>query len=387
MSDKQACVWSGKPHTNGGNMINSIINCIRDIISGKLEITTRIRFEIARVGVGFIHVVLIIAFSYIGCMPLVYFNCFSILFYIVIAEILILRQKYLTALACSYLEILIHSFFACIMLGWSFAFALYNIGLIYIAYYFCYFTTILSRKILFPTILGMISLTLTLGMRLYSYYHPPVYTEYSDTFVLIISIMNVVVSAAMIMFFAALHTIEIQRKAYQLLAINEKLDKMAHYDSLTKLRNRHSMEETLHTVPENGWDEHCFIMGDIDNFKQFNDTYGHACGDYVLQEVARIILKNMEDKHIACRWGGEEILMLIEGNIEYGRTIAEKIRYEIEHMNGIYHETPLHVTMTFGVAACTETQSFEKCIRKADKRLYQGKQGGKNCVIANDIKS
>lgn len=367
--------------------MSSIINCVQDIISGKREITPRVRYEIARVGVAFIHVLLIIAFSYIKCMPLVYFNCFSIIYYVVIAEILILRQKYLTALACSYLEIVVHSFFACIMLGWSFAFALYNIGLIYIAYYFCYFISILNRKIFFPTILGTISLILTLSMRLYSNYYPPVYTNYSDTFVLSISILNVVVSAAMIMFFAALHTIEIRRKAYQLYAINKKLDKLAHYDALTKLRNRHSMEETLHTIPEKGWDDYCFIMGDIDNFKRFNDTYGHACGDYVLQEVARIILKKTEDKHIACRWGGEEVLILINGNIEYTHTIAEAIRYEIEHMNSIYQETPLHITMTFGIAACTETQSFEKCIQTADKRLYQGKQGGKNCVIGDDVKS
>lgn len=363
------------------NMISFIINCIRDIISGKREITPRIRYEIARVGVSFIHIVLIIAFAYIRCMPLVYFNCFSILFYIVIAEMLILRKKYLTALACSYLEIVIHSFFACVMLGWSFSFALYNIGLIYVAYYFCYFATVLKRKILFPTILGIISLVLTLGMRLYSDYYPPACTNYSDTFLLSISILNIVVSAAMIMFFASLHTIEIQRKSYQLLATNEKLDKLAHYDALTKLRNRHSMEEILYAIPEEKWGEYCFIMGDIDDFKQFNDTYGHACGDFVLQEVALIILKNMEDRHIACRWGGEEILILIRGDMENTRTIAETIRHQIAHMNKTYHKTPLHVTMTFGIASCTETRSFEKCIQRADKRLYRGKQDGKNCVV------
>lgn len=356
---------------------------IQEMLSDQRNITDRMRYEIARAGVGFIHVVLLICFFYIGCTPLAVFNCFSVFFYALVAELFILHKKYITLFAISYLEIIVHSLFACIMMGWGYAFALYNIGLIYVAYYFTYISPLIHKKIIIPSVLGIISLIFTLGMRMFSYICTPVFKEDVGDFKLYISCMNIIVSALMIMFFAALHSTEIRKKEYELLKINAELDKIAHYDALTKLRNRHSMEQELHARLDETEDEYCFIMGDIDNFKQFNDTYGHACGDYVLQSVAEIITENMADSHIACRWGGEEILILAKGSLEYSRIIAEKIRYEIEHKNGIYQNKPIHVTMTFGVAPYDRKKSFEKGISAADIRLYKGKQAGKNRVISD----
>lgn len=355
---------------------------IQEMISGQRSITNRMRFEIARAGVGSIHVILLICFFCIGCTPLTLFNCFSVFFYAVIAELFILREKYVAIFAIAYLEIIAHSLFACIMMGWGYAFALYNIGLIYVAYYFTYISPSIHKKIILPSILGIINLTFTLGMRMFSYICTPVFKEDVGNFKLYISCMNIIVSALMIMFFAALHSIEIRKKEYELLKINKELDKIAHYDALTKLRNRHCMEHELHAMLDETEEEYCFIMGDIDNFKQFNDTYGHACGDYVLQSVAEIITENMAEHHIACRWGGEEILILAKGSLEYSRIIAEKIRYEIEHKSSVYQNKSLHVTMTFGVAPYDSKKSFEKGISAADLRLYKGKKAGKNCVIS-----
>lgn len=360
-----------------------MMNYIKDILFGKTAMTDYMRYEIARVGVGLVHVVLFILFLSIGCIPLVIFNCFSVVFYAVIAEIMIRKEDYLKAFIFTYLEIVIHSFFACIMVGWSFGFSLYNIGLLYVAYYFSYTSHALRRKILTPTILGIINLVLTFAMRLFSYNHGPIYTNYSNTFALYVSTMNILVAAFMIMFFATLHTIEIRRKEYELRTINSELDKLARFDALTTLRNRHSIEEEFQEKLSNTTDNYCFIMSDIDDFKQFNDRYGHACGDFVLKLVAEIILKNIGHKHIACRWGGEEILILVKADMAYAHTIAEKIRYEIEQMNAHYDNIPIHITMTFGIAPYTIGQSFEKCISNADEHLYEGKQRGKNCVIGN----
>lgn len=360
-----------------------MINYLKDILFGKIAMTDHMRYELARVGVGAVHIVLLFLFFYIGCIPLAIFNCFSVLFYAVIAEILIRKENYLMTFIITYLEIVIHSFFACIMVGWSFGFSLYNIGLLYVAYYFSYTSHSLRRKILTPTILGIINLALTLTMRLFSYTHGPVYTDYSNVFALYVSTMNILVAAIMIMFFATLHTIEIRRKEYELRTINSELDKLARFDALTTLRNRHSIEEEFLSKLHNTSDDYCFIMSDIDDFKQFNDRYGHACGDFVLKLVANIILKNIGPKHIACRWGGEEILILLKANMDYAHTIAEKIRYEIEQMNAQYNDIPIHITMTFGIAPYAPEQSFEKCISAADKHLYDGKQKGKNCVIGS----
>lgn len=358
-----------------------MINYMKTIFSGEKLITDYMRYELVRVGVGIVHVILLILFLNVGCVPLAVFNIFSVLFYAVLMEYFIKREKYLLAFTSTYLEIVLHSFFACIMVGWPLGFSLYNIGLIYVAYYFAYTSPKIHKKILISSILGIINLILTLGMRLYSYAFGPEFTDYTSAFAFWMSVMNIVIAAIMIMFFATLHTMEIRRKEYELRTMNARLDKLAHFDALTKLRNRHSMEEELHSLLEKTTDEYCFIMGDIDNFKQFNDTYGHACGDYVLKAIADIILKNTGENQIACRWGGEEILILLKANLEYAYNWAEKIRYEIEHMKGAFEDIQIHTTMTFGIAPYLADTSFEACISQADKNLYAGKKKGKNCVV------
>ncbi len=355
---------------------------LREILSGHKKITEHIRYESARIGISVIHIMLLISFFCIGCLPIAIFNCFSVFFYVVIAKILVQKEKYIPAFVCTYLEVVLHSFFACIIVGWNFSFSLYNISLIYIAYYFAFTSSMSNKKIILPTILGLGNLVLTFLMRAYTFTHEPLFTDYSENFSFFLSAANIFIVACMIMFFASFHTAEVRRREYELLTINMKLDRLAHFDALTRLRNRHSMEEELHAILDKTEDDYCFIMGDIDDFKQFNDTYGHACGDFVLKTVADIVLRNMENKHIACRWGGEEILILVNGNLEYTKIIAEKIRFEIDHMKLEFDDMPLHITMTFGVSPCIMTDSFEKCISSADTCLYQGKQTGKNCVIS-----
>lgn len=360
-----------------------MINYFKDIFSGKKNVTEYIRYEFARVGVGIVHIGLMILFFWCRCIPLAIVNCFSVFFYAVIVEILLRKENYLAAFIGTYLEVILHSFFATIMLGWKYGFSLYNIGLIYVAYYFAYISPTLKKKILIPSILGIINLILTFAMRIYSYILGPISKGHSELLGFSVSAMNIFIAAVMIMFFATFHTMEIRRKEYELRTTNIKLDRLARYDALTRLRNRHSMEEEFHSLLDNTHKDYCFIMGDIDNFKQFNDQYGHACGDYVLRSVAGIILKNVGDQNMACRWGGEEILILLQANIEYSHIMAEKIRYEIEHMNGVFQDKVLSVTMTFGVAPYTPGNTFEKCISIADQYLYEGKQNGKNRVVTS----
>lgn len=358
-----------------------MINYFKDIFSGKKTITEYMRYEFARIGIGIVHIALMILFFCCRCIPLAVFNCFSVFFYAVVVEIMLRKEYYLAAFISTYLEVILHSFFATIMIGWKYGFSLYNIGLIYVAYYFAYISPTLKKKILIPSILGGINLILTFAMRMYSYIMGPVSKGHSDLLGFSVSAMNILVAAVMIMFFATFHTIEIRRKEYELRTTNLKLDRLARYDALTRLRNRHSMEEEFHTLLDHTHDDYCFIMGDIDDFKQFNDRYGHACGDYVLRSVADIILKNAGEQNTACRWGGEEILILLQANTEYAHIIAEKIRYEIEHMDASFQGKTINVTMTFGIAPYKPGNTFEKCISLADKYLYEGKQKGKNCVV------
>nr|MBP3598445.1 GGDEF domain-containing protein [Eubacterium sp.] len=360
-----------------------MITYFRDILSGKEFITDHIRFEFARIVIAIIHIILLFLFLYIKCYQLVAFNTVSVLFYAFPLEALIRKKNYTIALISTFLEVVMHAFFATLTLGWNFGFSLYNIGLIYVAYYYAYISPTIRKKILMPSILGLISLFLTVMMRLYTYAFGPAYTNYTQGFAFLVSVMNIFIVVLMIMFFASLHTIEIRRKEYELRTSNRKLDQLAHYDALTKLRNRHSMSEELHSILDKSDDDYCFIMCDIDDFKKINDEYGHSCGDKVLKSVASIILNNLNEKHIACRWGGEEILILLKANIEYARLVTEKIRYEIEHQEVSCKDHTVKVTMTFGITPYLREHSFEKCISDADKLLYKGKQTGKNRVVTD----
>lgn len=161
---------------------------------------------------------------------------------------------------------------------------------------------------------------------------------------------------------------------------NMELDFLANYDILTKLSNRHHMLQFFEQFKKSG-KPYCVIIGDIDDFKVINDTYGHNCGDLVLQTVADIIKKTLEHRGVPCRWGGEEFLMLVYGNREIAGEIMELVRQKIEENSVSYHGQKVGVTMTFGMAFCTEHANVEKIISLADQRLYYGKNHGKNRIV------
>lgn len=169
-----------------------------------------------------------------------------------------------------------------------------------------------------------------------------------------------------------------------LLQKNKELNFLASHDSLTKLLNRGCMSEIYWRYRDAKY-PFCAILGDVDNFKQVNDTYGHDCGDKVLSMISdQIQIAGSKAGGDVCRWGGEEILMLIPADQERGREIAEKIRKEIENLEIDYEGAILKNTMTFGVSCSQEADSLDGLVKVADARLYQGKNLGKNQVVWSD---
>lgn len=125
------------------------------------------------------------------------------------------------------------------------------------------------------------------------------------------------------------------------------------------------------------------ILFDIDYFKRLNDTWGHEAGDLVLKSVADVIRQNVRGSDIACRYGGEEFIVILS---EATRTVAiqraETIRRDIERMEILFGEKPLdRVTASFGVALYpTHADNAEALVRAADDALYQAKESGRNRV-------
>jgi diguanylate cyclase (GGDEF)-like protein len=127
------------------------------------------------------------------------------------------------------------------------------------------------------------------------------------------------------------------------------------------------------------------IMLDIDHFKQFNDTFGHPAGDLLIAELGKFLQKNIRDKDIACRYGGEEfILLLPNAPLEILQKRAEFLREGAEQLEIHDHMGSSHngLTISLGVAIYpNHGQSIEDVIRAADSALYHAKQGGRNLTV------
>ena len=160
------------------------------------------------------------------------------------------------------------------------------------------------------------------------------------------------------------------------------LRRLIERDVLTGLFNRRSAEKRIDTIEESGV-KYCVAIGDIDHFKNFNDTFGHECGDVVLREVAHLLNDGMNKREgFVARWGGEEFLLVfVNADIETTRDALMIIRQAL-HDKEVEYDGQIHkVTMTFGAAEKEPGVPINHLIRAADDKLYEGKEGGRDRVI------
>ena len=171
------------------------------------------------------------------------------------------------------------------------------------------------------------------------------------------------------------------------LILQDKIDELADQvaiDKLTGLYNFRTFEqELLRRVNEyQRQSAHLglsIIMVDIDHFKHFNDTYGHAAGNLVLAGVAREIAKLSRKMDMACRYGGEEFVVILpkcqyEGVLNF----AERVRVAVEQARFEFEAAELSVTVSVGVATFVEGDTQQKLFERADQALYRAKRAGRN---------
>jgi diguanylate cyclase (GGDEF)-like protein/PAS domain S-box-containing protein len=170
------------------------------------------------------------------------------------------------------------------------------------------------------------------------------------------------------------------------LKLRETLHSQSVRDPLTGLFNRRYMEESLEREiyrAKRGHHPLGIIMLDLDNFKQFNDNFGHEAGDLFLREVGNFLQRHIRRQDIACRYGGEEFMLILpEASLEVTHQRAENLRERFNHLQIDYHGQVLSsLTLSIGVAALPEHGSTsEAVLRAADLALYQAKAGGRNSV-------
>jgi diguanylate cyclase (GGDEF)-like protein len=180
---------------------------------------------------------------------------------------------------------------------------------------------------------------------------------------------------------------ELQRKNRHLNDLKIQLGQAALTDPLTMLPNRRAAMEKLtreHSRFLRYQREFTLVLGDVDNFKMFNDKYGHQCGDFVLVSLARLMSEHLRGTDCVARWGGEEFLFLLpETGLEGGKTMAEKIREAVAGQVFYFNDLHLNITITFGVSVFDGKggSSIDDKIKDVDLAMYEGKRQGKNRVV------
>ena len=125
------------------------------------------------------------------------------------------------------------------------------------------------------------------------------------------------------------------------------------------------------------------IMSDIDHFKEFNDTFGHAAGDEVLRQVAATFRTTIRNVDIVGRYGGEEFAIILpHTDLEAALATAERLRTALDETQLRWDDQSLSVTASFGVAQLQDSDdSVHTLLERADRQLYAAKQRGRNCVM------
>lgn len=181
-------------------------------------------------------------------------------------------------------------------------------------------------------------------------------------------------------------TDEIGEIARSAVTLRDELKKLIFTDPLTGLLNRRACNKKLSEFKENAdtkGDEFVVSIGDIDLFKNFNDNYGHACGDEVLKDISRIMQGVVGNKGAVSRWGGEEFL-LVFGGIPYEEAVktVERLMSEVHDYRCKFGGMEIPVTMTFGIERYRRGGTVDSVISRADDKLYFGKNNGRNRIVA-----
>lgn len=159
---------------------------------------------------------------------------------------------------------------------------------------------------------------------------------------------------------------------------------LINYDVLTHLLNRRSLPGYMKNAfakAKNNGEIFSIMIFDLDDFKKINDNYGHAIGDEILKIAADTISKGIKRADSAFRWGGEEFLVLLKADKDVAKSVAERIRNELNRQTFYYEGEKIKITTTVGISSYMDGISENELFAMADKNLYKGKNSGKNQVV------
>lgn len=367
----------------------------------EIELKSSFKYQVIFFISALMHTVFLITFMSAKLYVLMTLNIASVAFYLIAGIVSRFGdiEKHGSAWLCaSYAEITGHAFICTLWLGFEPCFYLYAIIVLMVAAYVLYLACDKRQFLKLIVIFAAITLASMLFCLIYLNYCDTILSVYfknelEKQQIALMRAINLLFNIIITFFFSVMFIVEIQVLIRKLNTANERLNYTAMHDTLTGLYNRRSLYKMYEEMKDKG--NFCVVMGDIDNFKKINDTYGHGCGDDVLKGVSSIMSELSKDDDIACRWGGEEFLLVIAGTKENCLARLNEIRDRIIALEINHNGKKINVTMTFGFVDCLEilqhtefinpSVNIDALVQIADTRLYYGKENGKNVIIDKDV--
>jgi len=370
-----------------GNIMSGLYHNIRQICNGTRMLDNPMKYRILAISIALIHVIFALAFYCQGLLPMFWYNVGIIGFYLVHLFVFIPKEKYLFAFFTFVAEILSYAAIASILLGWNWGFTMYTLSVVPAAFYLTHTLPNLKRRIFLSFITSTIVCVSFILVRVVCGRIEPYYANLDmENLQICLYYFNIILAFTILVVFSTLFALEINYMQKQLEMENRVLGEAANYDSLTRLLNRRCMNEYLKQALEEAEErgqQFCIMLVDIDDFKKVNDTYGHDCGDEVLIAIANAIVTDVREEDAVCRWGGEEILILIKSDLDVARRVGERIRKDAMNTAVNHADGKVQVTLTIGVADHKKKQTIRAMIEEADRNMYYGKAHGKNQVVTS----
>ena len=358
---------------------------IQSIRNGEAFFDEQFKFAFILHEVGILHLIFAILFIIMGNKILGAYNVVVFIGYLCL-DYFIKTKKFKASLLIASIEVIVHSILTNILVGLQTGFSLYCFSMIPCVFYVVLSWNVFKKKELTSILYSLLFAVIVCFDFVSSFLFTPI-TPAPKTWNIIFSVLNVFMSIGAMAEFLVLLDWDVMHKNEKMQTLNSELDEQAHMDPLTKLYNRRFMNQKLEEkLAELSREGNIFgiIMGDIDNFKRVNDTYGHDFGDVVLVEVAKALKKSTRDDDFVCRWGGEEFLIIINGNKTITKGVAERMRSMVEELEIKAGADIVKITMTFGITESITGFNTDKLVAIADENLYKGKTSGKNKVVSSE---
>ena len=342
-------------------------------------------FEITAGVMGLVHGGLMLIFLVADVIPLAMFNVLSVVVYLfcfILCRVGHIMPVYVSIVLEVTFYTVISTYFVGLRCGtYCFLFSIIPI-IIYFGSY------LIKGKKRWSVILVLILNFLTFVVLYVRFFNVEPVFLVAPEIMLVLVVFSAFAMVFSILFYNAIYIYSSENQLSILQQENRQLSADAHEDALTNLLNRRGFLPLIRSLmePKSGRrTSFCIAFCDLDDFKRVNDSYGHEAGDEVLLHATKMIQQELPGSDI-CRWGGEEFVILLKDcDILTARSKVERLRKTVESNPTEFVGKQIFVTMTIGLEENLESYTNpEDIIKKADERMYYGKQHGKNILVSED---